>query len=185
MASIYLQEFLPNDESVNHFPALRQLITCDAVAPPPTSSYKWERFMHQSCANITSVHTDCPEIGVQDWFQLNMDCLTEFFPSLNDLVFFLPQWNSIIPHITLPPSVSYLGLHFEYYNPPVTHFQHLFIALRTMVGSKLKAVRLLNADIVEDLRENHESFLASELAEIVSCITFCIEDHEGHPLLAK
>jgi len=54
-----------------------------------------------------------------------------------------------------------------------------------MAGSKLKAVRLLNADTVEDLRENHESFLASELAEIVSCITFCIEDHEGHPLLAK
>jgi len=184
MASVFLHEFLPDDESVNHFPALRQLTTTDIILPPIFSN-PWKRFLNQSCAKVTSVRIDYPANG-GPWFQVDMDLLAECCLSLNYLVFYLPCWKSIRPHLTLPPSVSHLGLHSASAdpNPYSTDFEHLFTALSTITGSKLKTVRLLHT--VEDLRKNHGSFrmiLASKLAEITSCITFRIEDHEGHPLV--
>jgi len=179
LMSVFLRDFLPSDKDANHFPALRQL-TYDCT-PPPFFDNMWKRFVKLSCAGVTSVSLDFSLQG--DSLQQELDLLTECCPSLNHLAMYLRSWTEIKPRLTLPPSVSHLGLHSKLRKPPTFHFQHLFTALHTITGSKLKTVRLLHADAVEDLRENHQSFLASELAGITSCIAFCIEDHEGRPLV--
>ncbi|OJA20272.1 hypothetical protein AZE42_04309 [Rhizopogon vesiculosus] len=180
LMSVFLRDFLPSDKDANHFPALRQL-TYDCI-PPPFHDYTWKNFVKLSCANVTSVHLDFSLQG--DSLQKELDLLTECCSSLNDLIIYLRSWTELKPNLILPPSVSYLGLHSKLLKAPAFHFQQLFTALHTMSGSKLKAVRLLHADAAEDVRKTYGSSLANDLADITSCITFCIEDHEGRPLLA-
>ncbi|KAG0701007.1 hypothetical protein DFH29DRAFT_982875 [Suillus ampliporus] len=178
LMSVFLRDYLPEDRDANHFPALRQL-TYDCI-PPPFLDHNWKHFVRLSCANVTTVHIDFSLQG--DYFQKELDLLSECCRSLNDLVVYLRSWTEINPNLILPPSVSYLGLHSKLLKAPAFHFKQLFTALRTLTGSKLKTVRLLHADAVEELRENW-SLLASELADITSCITFRIEDNRGHLLL--
>jgi hypothetical protein len=180
LMSVFLRDFLPSNKDANHFPALRQL-TYDCI-PAPFHDYTWTNFVKLSCANVSCVHLDFSLQG--DCLQKEMDLLTECCPSLSDIVIYLRSWTEIKPNLILPPSVSYLGLHSKLLKPPAFHFQQLLTALHTISGPRLKTVRMLHADAVEDLRENHRSYLASEFADITSCITFCIEDHEGRPLLA-
>ncbi|KAG1750450.1 uncharacterized protein EDB91DRAFT_1046057 [Suillus paluster] len=178
LMSVFLRDYLPEDRDANHFPALRQL-TYDCI-PPPFLDHTWKNFVKLSCANVTTVHLDFPLQG--DSLQKELDLLSECCRSLNDLVVYLRSWTEIKPNLSLPPSVSYLGLYSKLLKTPAFHFKQLFTALRTMSGSKLKTVRLLHADTVEDLQENW-SLLANELADITSCITFRVEENEGHPLL--
>ncbi|KAG2125759.1 hypothetical protein DEU56DRAFT_824254 [Suillus clintonianus] len=180
LMSVFLRDYLPDDRNANHFPALRKL-TYDCI-PPPFLDHTWKHFVKLSCANVTTVHLD---YSLQaDSLQKELDLLGECCSSLNDLVIYIRSWTEIKPNLTLPPSVSYLGLHSKLREAPAFHFKQLFAALRTISGSKLNTVRLLHADTVEDLRENHRSLLESELADSASSITFRIEDHEGHLLLA-
>ena len=180
LKSVFLRDFLPSDKDANHYPALRQL-TYDCI-PPPFLDHTWKNFVKLSCANVTSVHLDFSLQG--ESLQKEFDLLTECCPSLNSLVIYLRSWTELKPSLILPPSVSYLGLHSKLLKAPAFHFQELFTALHTVSGSKLKTVRLLHADAVEELRESHGSFLMSELADVKFCIAFCIEDHEGRSLLA-
>lgn len=180
LMSVFLRDYLPDDREANHFPALRKL-TYDCI-PPPFLDHTWKHFMRLSCANVTTVHLD---YSLQaDCLQKELDLLSECCLSLNDLVVSIRSWTEINPNLTLPPSVSYLGLHSKLHKAPAFHFKQLFAALRTISGSKLKTVRLLHADAVEDLRENHRALLESELADSSSCVTFRIEDNEGHLLMA-
>lgn len=180
LMSVFLRDYLPNNKDANHFPALRKL-TYDCI-PPPFLDHTWKKFVRLSCANVTTVHLD---YSLQaDGLQKEMDLLSECCLSLNDLVVYIRSWMEINPNLTLPPSVSYLGLHSKLRKAPAFHYKQLFAALRTISGSKLKTVRLLHADAVEDLRENHRALLESELAYRTSCITFRIEDNEGHILMA-
>ncbi|KAG2078605.1 hypothetical protein BDR04DRAFT_1124365 [Suillus decipiens] len=138
------------------------------------------QLMSLNCANVTTVHLD---YSLQaDCLQKELDLLSECCLSLNDLVVYICSWAEISQNLTLPPSVSYLGLHFKLRKALAFHFKQVFATLRTISGSKLKTVRLLHADTVEDLRENHQALLESELADS-TCITFWIED-EGHLLMA-
>lgn len=176
LMSVFLRDFLPSDKGANVFPALRQL-TYDCI-PPPFLDCTWKNFVKQSCAKVTSVHLDFSLQG--DSLQKELDLLTECCPSLNDLVIYMRSWTDIKPNLILPPSVSYLGLHSKLLKSPAFHVQQLFTAFHTITGSNLKTVRLLHADAAEDLRENIGS---SELANITSYISFCIEDHDGRPLV--
>ncbi|KAG1761784.1 hypothetical protein EDD22DRAFT_894638 [Suillus occidentalis] len=171
LMSVFLRDYLPDNKDANHFPALRKL-TYDCI-PPPFLDHTWKKFVRLSCANVTTVHLD---------YSLQADC--ECCSSLNDLVVYIRSWTEINSNLTLPPSVSYLGLHSKLRKAPAFHYKQLFVALHTISGSKLKTVRLLLADAVEDLRENHRALLESELADRTSCITFRIEDNEGHLLMA-
>lgn len=180
LMSVFLRDYLPDNKDANHFPALRKL-TYDCI-PPPFLDHTWKKFVRLSCANVTTVHLD---YSLQaDGLQKEMDLLSECCSSLNDLVVYIRSWTEINSNLTLPPSVSYLGLHSKLRKAPAFHYKQLFVALRTISGSKLKAVRLLHADAVEDLRENHRALLESELADRTSCITFRIEDNEGRLLMA-
>jgi hypothetical protein len=178
LMSVFLRDYLPDDRDANHFPALRKL-AYDCI-PPPFLDHTWKHFVRLSCANVTIVHLDYSLRA--DYLQKELDLLSECCLSLNDLVVYIRSWTEIYPNLTLPPSVSYLGLHSKLRKAPAFHFKQLFAALRTISGSKLKIVRLLHADAVEDLRENHRALLESELR--ASCITFRIEDNEGHLLMA-
>ncbi|KAG2135367.1 uncharacterized protein EDB93DRAFT_1242550 [Suillus bovinus] len=178
LMSVFLRDYLPDDRNANHFPALRKL-TYDCI-PPPFLDHTWKRFMRLSCANVTTVHLD---YSLQaECLQKELDLLGECCLSLNDLVVYIRSWTEINLNLTLPPSVSYLGLHSKLRKAPAFHFKQLFAALRTISGLELKIVRLLHADAVEDLRANHWALLESELADS-SCITFRIEDNEGHCLM--
>lgn len=180
LMSVFLRDYLPDNKDANHFPALRKL-TYDCI-PPPFLDHTWKKFVRLSCANVTTVRLD---YSLQaDGLQKEMDLLSECCSSLNDLVVYIRSWTEINSNLTLPPSVSYLGLHSKLRKAPAFHYTQLFVALRTISGSKLKTVRLLHADAVEDLRENHRALLESELADRTSCITFRIEDNEGRLLMA-
>lgn len=180
LMSVFLRDYLPDNKDANHFPALRKL-TYDCI-PPPFLDHTWKKFVRLSCANVTTVHLDYSLEA--DGLQKEMDLLSEYCSSLNDLVVYIRSWTEINSNLTLPPSVSYLGLHSKLRKAPAFHYKQLFVALRTISGSKLKTVRLLHADAVEDLRENHRALLEGELTDRTSCITFRIEDNEGHLLMA-
>ncbi|KAG1796956.1 uncharacterized protein HD556DRAFT_1306670 [Suillus plorans] len=179
LMSVFLRDYLPDDRDANHFPALRKL-TYDCI-PPPFLDDTWKHFVRLSCANVTAVHLD---YSLQaDRLQKELDLLSECCLSLNDLVIYIRSWTEINPNLTLPPSVSCLGLYSKLRKAPTFHFMQLFAALRTISGSKLRTVRLLHADAVEDLRENSRDLLQGELADSTR-ITFRIEDHEGHLLMS-
>lgn len=179
LMSVFLRDYLPDDRDANHFPALRKL-TYDCI-PPPFLDHTWKHFVRLNCANVTTVHLD---YSLQaDCLQKELDLLSECCLFLNDLVVYIRSWAEISPNLILPPSVSYLGLYSKLHKALAFHFKQLFAALRTISGSKLKTVRLLHADTVEDLRENHHALLKSELADN-TCIAFRIEDNEGQSLMA-
>lgn len=178
LMSVFLRDYLPDDRDANHFPALRKL-TYDCI-PPPFLDHTWKHFVRLSCANVTTVHLD---YSLQaDRLQKELDLLSECCLFLNDLVIYIRSWTEINPYLTLPPSVSCLGLYSKLRKAPTFHFMQLLAALRTISGSKLKTVRLLHADAVEDLRENSRDLLQGEDADNTG-ITFRIEDHEGHLLM--
>ncbi|KAN0080200.1 hypothetical protein V8E55_009766 [Tylopilus felleus] len=176
LMSVFLRDYLPRDKDANHLPALRQL-TYDCI-PPPFFDHAWKNFVKLTCANLTSVTLDFCLPG--DSLQNELDLLSKCCTMLDKLIIYLRSRLELKPHLVLPP-ISYLGLHSKASKGPLLHQEALISALATLTAPKLKTVRLLHANAVEELRENTSSFTAEDRAFLSSC-SFSLEDIEGRTL---
>ncbi|KAH7912054.1 hypothetical protein BJ138DRAFT_1134967 [Hygrophoropsis aurantiaca] len=176
LMSVFLRDYLPKDKDANRFPALREL-TYDCI-PPPFYDHAWKNFVKISCASVTTVYLDYCLFG--ESLQKELDLLAECCPALDKLVIFLRSWTELKHHLVLPP-VSYLGLHSKLLDAPPVHYLDLFTSLNTIVGSKLKVVRLIHEAAVRNLRNSASAQVKEEIANLTSG-TFRVEDHEGRLL---